>query len=122
MSNDKEDVPKESQDPRTDAIGEEENKMPLSPTKSKAREYDFYAPPGSLGVVIESTPRGPCLHNIYSKSPLLGIVGKGDYIIAVDDDDTTELSAAELTCLLAMRSEQPQRKLTLVSCSSRTKY
>eukprot|EP00957_Ditylum_brightwellii_P124509 9489263-Ditylum_brightwellii.AAC.1 len=90
--------------------------------KSNGREYDYYAPPGSLGIVVASTSKGPIVHSISRTSPLLGVVGKGDYIIWLDDVDTRRMTAVKLACLLAKRKERPQRKLTLLSCGGRTAY
>mmetsp|Transcript_40131 Transcript_40131/g.60245 ORF Transcript_40131/g.60245 Transcript_40131/m.60245 type:complete len:230 (-) Transcript_40131:212-901(-) len=95
---------------------------PISPMKSNQREFDFYAPRGLLGIVIESSPRGPMVQSISHTSPLLGMIDRGDYIIGLDDLNTKGMSAAQLTRLMAKRSQQPQRKISLLSCGSATKY
>jgi len=94
---------------------------PNTPMKSTGREFDFYAPRGPLGVVIESTPKGPRIQSIYHGSPLLGIVDHGDYIIGLDDLNTKGMGAAQLTRLMAQRSEQPQRKISFLSFAGATK-
>ena len=40
-----------------------------------------YAPPGKLGVVVDSLVSGPQVHAVRDTSPLLGIVRVGDMIL-----------------------------------------
>jgi len=87
---------------------------PTSPFKSSQREFDFYAPRGLLGIVIESTPKGPMVQSISHKSPLLGIIEHGDYIIGLDDLNTKGMTSPQLSRLMAQRSMQ-QRKITFLS-------
>jgi len=49
---------------------------------------ECFAPPGKLGIVIDTTPEGPVIHKVNPGSPLEGIVWPGDIIIAIDDVDT----------------------------------
>uniref|UniRef100_A0A6V2HT11 PDZ domain-containing protein n=1 Tax=Ditylum brightwellii TaxID=49249 RepID=A0A6V2HT11_9STRA len=94
---------------------------PTSPFKSSQREFDFYAPRGLLGIVIESSPRGPMVQSISRTSPLLGIINRGDYIIGLDGMNTKGMTAAQLTLFMTQRSEQPQRKISFLSCGGATK-
>jgi len=94
---------------------------PTSPMKSNQREFDFYAPRGLLGIVIESSPRGPMVQSISHTSPLLGMIDRGDYIIGLDGMNTKGMTGAQLTLSMAQRSEQPQRKISFLSCGGATK-
>jgi len=115
------DMPPRPERQRSGSRGKNQT-SPHSPMKANGRVYDFYAPPGPLGIVIESTSEGPMVHSMSHSSPLLGIVDRGDYIIGLDDVDTKGMNAAQLTRLMAKRSQQPQRKISLLSCGSATKY
>merc|ERR1712071_140101 len=63
------------------------------------------APPGRLGIIVETTPDGPLIYALKHSSPLVGIIKPGDIIIAMDDIDTTTMTAAELTRLMAEKSQ-----------------
>jgi len=75
---------------------------------------ECYAPPGKLGVVIDSTSRGPVVHEVKGGSPLEGIVFPGDRIIAIDGEDTKTLPASMVTKIMAAKKDQ-QRRMTLLS-------
>jgi len=72
------------------------------------------APAGRLGVVVDTpTNGGPSyVIDLRDDSPLLGQVHLGDKIIAVDDDDVQQMSAMDVSKLLARKSRNPQRKIT----------
>lgn len=61
---------------------------------------DIVAPPGKLGIIIDTCSEGPIVHNVKPNSPLEGLIFKGDLVIAVDDEDTREWSAHYLTKLM----------------------
>jgi C-terminal processing protease CtpA/Prc len=71
-----------------------------------------FAPPGPLGLVVDTTPNGPIVHSIKPQSPLMGILKPGDFVLAVDSIDTTSMNAATLTKLMAKKANQNQRKIT----------
>jgi hypothetical protein len=77
--------------------------------------YDVYAPPGALGIVVDTTKDGPVIHSMKASSTLLGLAGAGDLIVGLDDMDTRSMTAATLTRLMAKRAHQPERKLTLLA-------
>lgn len=85
---------------------------------SQGEVYDCYAPPGPLGIVIDTTADGPVIHSLKPTSQLLGLINAGDLVIALDDIDTRGMTAATVTRLMAKRSQQPQRKITLLRGSS----
>jgi len=75
---------------------------------------ECFAPPGKLGIVIDTSPEGPVVHKVNPGSPLEGIVWPGDIIIAIDDVDTRPLSATEITALMVENMNQ-RRKLAILS-------
>jgi hypothetical protein len=77
--------------------------------------YDVYAPPGALGIVVDTTMEGPVIHSLKASSSLLGLAGAGDLIVGLDDTDTRSMTAATLTRLMAKRAHLPERKLTLLA-------
>jgi hypothetical protein len=72
------------------------------------------APPGKLGIVIDTTLEGPVVHTINPGSPLEGVLFPGDIIVAIDDIDTRAMNASAITALM-VRTANVRRKLTVVS-------
>ena len=79
----------------------------------KDKLFDVYAPPGPLGIIIDTTPEGPMIHSLKPTSQLLGLVNAGDLIVGLDGVDTRNMTAATFTRLMAKRS-QGERKITLL--------
>jgi len=78
-----------------------------------AGQYDILyirAPPGKLGVFIESCSngKGPRVHHIKETSLLVNEVQPGDRILAIDEVNTSEMPASECTRLMASRKDQPK--------------
>ena len=82
-----------------------------------AYSRDVFAPAGKLGIIVDSSKDGPIIHSINDDSPLVGEVFPGDYIIAIDGEDTSNWSAYNVTKLVALKSGSI-RKLTLRSKNS----
>ncbi len=80
----------------------------------KRVKREVFAPAGKLGIIVDSSSDGPKIHSINSESPLVGKVFAGDYIVAVDGEDTSDWSAHNVTKLVARKSGSI-RKLTLLS-------
>ncbi len=80
---------------------------------SNRRKVNVIAPPGKLGIIIDTCSEGPRVHSIKGGSSLEGLIVKGDLILAVDDEDTTEWSAHYLTKLVAKKSNTT-RKITVL--------
>lgn len=55
--------------------------------------YDVFAPPGPIGIVVDTTEHGPVVHSLKHTSPMTGLIEPGDIIIALDDQDTRSFSA-----------------------------
>jgi C-terminal processing protease CtpA/Prc len=75
--------------------------------------YDVFAPPGPIGIVVDTTKKGCIVHSLKKSSPMQGLINPGDLIIALDDFDVRKMNAASLTKLMAKKSKQPERKFTL---------
>jgi hypothetical protein len=86
-----------------------------TPTVKRTGLYDVFAPSGPLGIVVDTTRDGPVVHSMKPTSPLLSLVTPGDLIVGLDDMDTRSMTAATLTRLMAKRSHQAERKITLLA-------
>jgi len=75
---------------------------------------EVFAPAGKLGIIVDTSNDGPIVHSIKGDSPLIRKVFAGDYIVAIDDEDTSDWSAHNVTKLVARKSGSI-RKLTLMS-------
>jgi hypothetical protein len=82
-------------------------------TQVNRTKYHIMAPPGKLGIIIDTCPEGPVVHSIKDNSPLVGLIFTGDLIVAIDDEDTTGWSAHYLTRLVAQKSKAT-RKITVL--------
>ena len=81
------------------------------------------APKGKLGVVIDtpmlmssSSPGKtmPIVHAVKDSSPIADRIQVGDKLIAVDGEDVTSLNAIQVSKLLARKSGEEVRRLTVV--------
>jgi hypothetical protein len=84
----------------------------------RAGLYDVFAPAGPIGIVVDTTKEGPAVHSLKSTSPMLGLINPGDLIVGLDDQDTRGMTAATLTRLMAKKSSQKERKITLLATES----
>jgi len=74
------------------------------------------APPGKLGVVVDTPPSGGCAYvcEIKNTCPIRNEIQLEDRIIAVDRDDVQKMSAVDVSKLLAKRSRNEERKITVL--------
>eukprot|EP00934_Nitzschia_sp_Nitz4_P003745 Nitzschia sp. Nitz4//scaffold52_size167869//58145//59869//NITZ4_002271-RA/size167869-processed-gene-0.159-mRNA-1//-1//CDS//3329554020//3735//frame0 len=77
---------------------------------------EVLAPPGKLGLVIDTTVEGPVVHRVNDGSALKGQVNPGDIIVSIDNVDTKAMSASAITNLM-VKTANKQRKLVLVDNS-----
>jgi C-terminal processing protease CtpA/Prc len=76
---------------------------------------DVFAPPGKLGVVIDTPDDGaPVIHAIKDSSVIVDQIQVGDKLVAVDDQDVRSMSAIKVSKLISRASENPSRKLTVL--------
>jgi len=101
-------------------------KVPKQETKREQNEkfheimqreglYDVLAPAGALGIVVDTTKDGPAVHSLKQTSPMLGLINPGDLLVGLDGQDTRSMTAATLTRLMAQKSSQRERKITLLA-------
>lgn len=90
-----------------------------SPTKASSSNISqqdhqhVYAPPGKVGVAIDVVDGYPVVHKVKRGSPLEGLLKPNDLVMAINDVDTTRMSAADVTHLMVKRMNY-QRKITFV--------
>jgi hypothetical protein len=75
---------------------------------------EIMAPPGKLGIVIDTTLEGPVVHKVNPGSALEDKIYPGDIIVAIDDVDTRAMSASAITALMVKTANQ-ERRLTVLS-------
>jgi len=90
----------------------------FKPQKGEVNEPSFErvctAPPGKLGVVIDTTKMGPVVYQVKDGSPLEGVIFPGDRIIQVDDIDTGGMTASNITKIMARKADM-ERKIKVLS-------
>ena len=72
-----------------------------------------FAPPGKIGVAIDVYNGQPVVHKIRKGSPLENMLQPNDVIVAIDEEDTSCLSAADVTSMMVKRMDRV-RKITYV--------
>ena len=80
--------------------------------------YDFFAPSGKLGFLIDTTPDGPMVITIKRSSQLFGFIQDGDLIIGLDDIDTRYMTASTLTRLMDIKSRETYRRISVLRQST----
>ena len=97
-----------------DILPNRDNDKELEATAETQYERVCLAPPGKLGVVIDTTKHGPVVYQVKDGSPLQGVVFPGDRIIAIDDTDTRQMSASGITKIMATKADC-ERRITVSS-------
>lgn len=96
-----------------DASFENHYRTPGSTDKEEI--LHVFAPPGKLGVVIDTPDNGaPLVHAVKETSVIYGRVQVGDKLVAVDDEDCRTMTAVKVSKLISRKSANPSRKLTIV--------
>ena len=75
---------------------------------------DIQAPPGKLGIVIDTSLEGPVVHKVNENSPLLGKIFAGDIITSINGIDTRAMKASAITGIMVRTAHEP-RALTVAS-------
>lgn len=102
---------------RHDSQADLEETVPYETMVRRGGLYDVFAPAGPIGIVVDTTKDGPCVHSLKPTSPMLGLINPGDLIVGLDDEDTRGMTAATLTRLMARKSNQKERKITLLAAA-----
>lgn len=81
---------------------------------------EVIAPAGKLGMVID-TPSGgaPVVHAIKETSVLASKVQVGDRLISVDDEDTTGMTAMQVSKLISIKADNSWRTLVFLRVRAR---
>lgn len=90
-----------------------------STNNNNSTTIDIIAPSGKLGFILVNPeppePLGPSfVYNIRKDSPLISLLQLGDKILALDDEDVTDLSAESISKLLGSKSSEIGRKITIL--------
>ena len=81
----------------------------------KEELIDIFAPPGKLGVVIDTPDDGaPVVHAVKDSSVIADKIHVGDKLVAVDDEDVRSMTAIKVSKLISRKSANPTRKLSIV--------
>ena len=93
------------------------NQMSLLPTNINENhlknKITIVVPPGTLGLIIETTNLGPTVHTVTDTSPLIGFIHIGDIIVRVNEHDTSEMTSKQFTKLIS-KSGHCERSLTIL--------
>lgn len=75
---------------------------------------DINAPPGRLGVVIDTPDDGPpVVYSVKASSVIAGQLLVGDKVIAVDDEDVQKCTAIHVSRMIGKKASNPNRKITI---------
>ena len=93
----------------------------VSPLIAKARTgseemINVSAPAGKLGVIVDTPPEGGPAYvcEIKDTCPIIDQIHLEDKIIAVDDEDVQQMTAVNVSKLLARKARNPERKITVL--------
>ena len=84
--------------------------------RSLRSKVTVVAPPGKLGIILanRTDSRGTVVSGVRTASVLAAQVSPGDRIIAIDDEDVSQMNVKEITTIMARKSEF-ERVLTLLA-------
>jgi hypothetical protein len=119
--NDNSPIPKEISKASEDGLGTSKNRddddldveKSWSPNSSSIIR-EITAPPGKLGVVLNTSTKGPVVQSVAPGSPLEGMVWPGDVITSIDGIKTKKMSAASMMEYM-QKNLFKSRKLTVIS-------
>jgi len=84
--------------------------------RSLRSKVTVVAPPGKLGIILanRTDSRGTVVSGVRTASVLATQICPGDRIIAIDDEDVSQMNVKEITTIMARKSEF-ERVLTLLA-------
>eukprot|EP00584_Thalassiosira_punctigera_P003030 CAMPEP_0172537306 /NCGR_PEP_ID=MMETSP1067-20121228/8931_1 /TAXON_ID=265564 ORGANISM="Thalassiosira punctigera, Strain Tpunct2005C2" /NCGR_SAMPLE_ID=MMETSP1067 /ASSEMBLY_ACC=CAM_ASM_000444 /LENGTH=447 /DNA_ID=CAMNT_0013322579 /DNA_START=148 /DNA_END=1491 /DNA_ORIENTATION=+ len=88
-------------------------KLSYSEELQKLPKQHVFAPPGKIGVAIDVYNGQPVVHKVRKNSPLENMLQPNDIIMAIDDENASCLSAADVTSMMVKRMDKV-RKITYV--------
>jgi C-terminal processing protease CtpA/Prc len=88
------------------------------PSNVKEEVLVINAPPGKLGVVIDTPDDGaPVVHAVKDSSVIADQIRVGDKLVAVDNEDVRSMTAIKVSKLISRKGANSMRKLTVVRTS-----
>ena len=84
---------------------ESQEEDPMDSCEEQRFQRVFTAPPGKLGLIIDTTKLGPVIYQVKDGSSLKGKVFPGDRIIGVDNIDTRGMTASFVTEIMARKAD-----------------
>lgn len=82
---------------------------------TKRDKMNVVVPPGKLGVILANKePNGTIVSDVRTTSVLYGKIFPGDRIVAVDNEDVSRMTVAEITALMARKAAY-DRVLTIIT-------
>jgi len=82
---------------------------------TKDEVMHIFAPPGKLGVVIDTPDDGaPVVHAVKDSSVIADRIIVGDKLVAVDDEDVRSMTAIKVSKMISRKGANPSRKLTII--------
>ena len=69
---------------------------------------EIQAPPGKLGIVIDTSLEGPIVHKVNENSPLQGQIFTGDIITSINGIDTRAMKASAITNIMIRTAHEPR--------------
>lgn len=88
-------------------------KLSYTEELQKLPKQHVFAPPGKIGVAIDVLNGQPTVHKVRKGSPLENMLQTNDIITSIDDEDTSCLSAADVTSMMVKRMDRV-RKITFI--------
>lgn len=108
-------IPNVSSDPSQEEDDDDELDIDKSWTpNSSSIVREITAPPGKLGVVLNTSEKGPVVQSIATGSPLEGMVWPGDVVVSIDGINAKRMSAASVNEYMS-KNLFKSRKLTIMS-------
>jgi hypothetical protein len=86
-----------------------------------ASTWIVLAPPGKLGIIIDTTVEGPVVHRVSVGSVMKLKLASGDLITSIDGVKTSGLSAEAISALMSSRAEH-ERSLTIQKSQSKAYF
>jgi hypothetical protein len=86
--------------------------LPARTAKPGSRNLTFVAPPGKLGIVIDTSTGKPRVYQVQDVSAIRDQVAIGDIICDIDGVDTRKMSHTEIAALMSANADH-SRKFTV---------
>ena len=110
-------IPNVSSNPGVDDKNDDDDELDVDKSWSPGSTSiirEITAPPGKLGVILNTSEKGPVVQSVAPGSPLEGMVWPGDVVISIDGIKARKMSAASLMAYMKTNLNKP-RKLTMMS-------